>query len=134
NEIATLTHSGIPVIGGLGTPAEFQDPLAYPVSASFYRYGTAIADEARSLGVKHPAVVVLGDVPWVHPVEANLLNRLAADGLGHTDVEGVSATQANYTATVFNLQHAHHGPSRGGAQPNFQCPPAPHACPACIHA
>jgi len=129
NEIATLTHSGIPVIGGLGTPAEFQDPLAYPVSASFYRYGTAIADEARSLGVKHPAVVVLGDVPWVHPVEANLLNRLAADGIGYTDVEEVSATQASYTATVFNLQHSHHGPSGGGAGPNYQCAASDRSCP-----
>jgi len=129
NEIQTLTHSGIPVIGGLGTPAEFSDPLAYPVSASFYRYGTAIADEAKSLGVKHPAVVVLGDVPWVHPVEANLLNRLAADGIGYTDVEEVSATQASYTATVFNLQHSHHGPSGGGAAPNYQCSASDRSCP-----
>ncbi|TMF07104.1 MAG: hypothetical protein E6I42_00840, partial [Chloroflexi bacterium] len=108
NEIGTLTSAGIPVIGGLGTPAEYTNALSFPVSANFYRYGTAIADEARAVGAKHPAVVVLGDVPWVHPVEANLLNRLAADGVGYTDVEEVSATQANYTATVFNLQHAHH--------------------------
>jgi ABC-type branched-subunit amino acid transport system substrate-binding protein len=95
NEIKTLTGAGIPVIGGLGTPAEYQDPLSFPVSADFYRYGTAIADEARSLGVHHPAVVVLGDVPWVHPVEANLLNRLAADGIGYTDVEEVSAATSS---------------------------------------
>src|SRR5690242_12985503 len=122
NEIQTLTHAGIPVIGGLGTPAEYTDPLAFPTSANFYRYGTALADEARALGVKHPAVVVLGDVPWVHPVEANLLNRLAADGISYTDVEEVSATQASYTATVFNMQHSHHGPSGGGAGPGYTCP------------
>ena len=129
NEIKTLTGAGIPVIGGLGTPAEYQDPLSFPVSANFYRYGTAIADEARSLGVHHPAVVVLGDVPWVHPVEANLLNRLAADGIGYTDVEEVSATQANYTGTVFNLQHSHHGPSGGGAQPTSSCSVGQAGCP-----
>jgi ABC-type branched-subunit amino acid transport system substrate-binding protein len=129
NEIRTLTGAGIPVIGGLGTPAEYQDPLSFPVSANFYRYGTAIADEAKSLGVHHPAVVVLGDVPWVHPVEANLLNRLAADGIGYTDVEEVSATQANYTGTVFNLQHSHHGPSGGGAQPSSSCSPGQTGCP-----
>ena len=129
NEIGTLTSAGIPVIGGLGTPAEFTNSLAYPVSDSFYRYGSAIADEAKALGAKHPAVVVLADVPWVRPVEANLLNRLSADGIGYTDVEEVSATQANYTATVFNLQHSHHGPSGGGAQPNYSCPPASSACP-----
>ena len=129
NEIATLTHNGIPVIGGLGTPAEYTDPLAFPTSANFYRYGTAIADEAKALGVKHPAVVVLGDVPWVHPVEANLLNRLAADGIAYTDVEEVSATQANYTATVFNLQHSHHGPTGGGAAPGGQCAATDRSCP-----
>src|SRR5882762_8692772 len=120
NEIHTLTAAGIPVIGGLGTPAEYSDPLSYPVSASFFRYGTAIADEARALGAKNPAVVVLGDVPWVHAVEANLLNRLVANGVGFVDVEEVSATQANYTATVFNLQHSNHGAS-GGPAPNKKC-------------
>ena len=129
NEIRTLTAAGIPVIGGLGTPAEYGDPLSFPVSANFYRYGTALADEARALGAKHPAVVVLADVPWVHPVEANLLNRLAADGIGYTDVEEVSATQANYTSTVFNLQHSRHGPSGGGAQPNYSCPATDRSCP-----
>jgi ABC-type branched-subunit amino acid transport system substrate-binding protein len=129
NEISTLTSAGIPVIGGLGTPHEYTNPLAYPVSTSFLRYGTAIADEAKAIGAKHPAVVVLADVPWVHPVEANLLNRLTADGIGYTDVEEVSATQANYTGTVFNLQHSHHGPSGGGAGPNYTCPPADKSCP-----
>jgi ABC-type branched-subunit amino acid transport system substrate-binding protein len=130
NVIQTLTGAGIPVIGGLGTPNEFTDKLAFPVSASFYRYGTAIADEAKALGVHHPAVVVLGDVPWVHAVEANLLNRLSADGVGYTDVEEVSATQANYTATVFNLQHSHHAASGGGAAgPNYQCAPSDRSCP-----
>ncbi|HEV3101678.1 MAG TPA: ABC transporter substrate-binding protein, partial [Candidatus Dormibacteraeota bacterium] len=129
NEIRTLTGAGIPVIGGLGTPNEFNDPLSFPVSASFLRYGTAIADEARAVGARHPAIVVLSDVPWVHPVEANLLNRLTADGIGYTDVEEVSATQANYTATVFNLQHSHHGPSGGGAGPNYQCAPTDKSCP-----
>ena len=129
NEIQTLTGAGIPVIGGLGTPHEYSDPRAFPVSANFYRYGAAIADEAKALGVHHPAVVVLSDVPWVHPVEANLLNRLSADGIGYTDVEEVSATQASYTATVFNLQHSHHGPSGGGAGPNYSCPVGASGCP-----
>ena len=129
DQIRTLTAAGIPVIGGLGTPAEYGDRLSFPVSANFYRYGTAIADEAKALGAKHPAVVVLGDVPWVHPVEANLLNRLAANGIAYTDVEEVSATQASYTATVFNLQHSHHGPSGGGAQPSYQCPATDKSCP-----
>jgi ABC-type branched-subunit amino acid transport system substrate-binding protein len=129
NEIRALTGAGIPVIGGLGTPDEFNDPLSYPVSASFFRYGSAIADQAKALGVKNPAVVVLGDVPWVHAVEANLLNRLIANGVGFTDVEEVSATQASYTATVFNLQHSNHGASGGGPNPNKKCGATDSSCP-----
>src|ERR1700737_2949580 len=133
NEIRTLTNpknagGGIPVIGGLGTPNEFNDPLSYPVSASFFRYGSAIADEAKALGAQNPAVVVLADVPWVHAVEANLLNRLNANGVGFVDVEEVSATQANYTATVFNLQHSNHGAS-GGPSPTKKCAATDKACP-----
>lgn len=128
NEIKTLTGAGIPVIGGLGTPEEFNDPLAYPVSASFVRYGSAIADEAKALGVKNPAVVVLGDVPWVHAVESNLLNRLNSNGVGFTDVEEVSATQANYTATVFGLQHGNKG-ATGGPNPSKRCNPGDSTCP-----
>jgi ABC-type branched-subunit amino acid transport system substrate-binding protein len=128
NEIRTLTKAGIPVIGGLGTPSEFNDPLSYPVSASFFRYGSAIADQAKALGAQNPAVVVLGDVPWVHAVEANLLNRLISNGVGFVDVEEVSATQANYTATVFNLQHSNHGAS-GGPNPNKKCAATDKACP-----
>src|SRR5437867_1911639 len=41
NEIGTLTSAGIPVIGGLGTPAEYTNALSFPVSANFYRYGAA---------------------------------------------------------------------------------------------
>jgi ABC-type branched-subunit amino acid transport system substrate-binding protein len=133
NEIPTLTNKGnpgggIPVIGGLGTPAEYADPLSFPVSASFFRYGSAIADQAKALGAQNPAVVVLADVPWVHAVEANLLNRLISNGVGFVDVEEVSATQANYTATVFNLQHSNHGAS-GGPNASKKCAATDKACP-----
>jgi ABC-type branched-subunit amino acid transport system substrate-binding protein len=128
NEIKTLTNAGIPVIGGLGTPEEYNDPKSFPVSASFFRYGTAIADQAKALGAKNPAVVVLGDVPWVHAVEANLLNRLIANGVGFTDVEEVSATQASYTATVFSLQHGNKGAS-GGPKPSKTCKTGDSTCP-----
>src|SRR5438445_12321695 len=44
NEVRTFTHAsggGIPVIGSLCTPGEYNDALSFPVSASFYRYGSA---------------------------------------------------------------------------------------------
>jgi ABC-type branched-subunit amino acid transport system substrate-binding protein len=128
NEIKFLNDEKIPIIGGLGTPDEFAYPYSFPVSASFFRYGSAIADQAKALGAKNPAVVVLGDVPWVHAVEANLLNRLNANGVGFTDVEEVSATQASYTATVFSLQHGNKGAS-GGPNPSKKCNVGDAACP-----
>src|ERR1700737_3721597 len=63
NEIRTLTAAGIPVIGGLGTPAEVSGPLSDPVSTSLFPYWTAIADEAKALGGKNPAGGVVGDGP-----------------------------------------------------------------------
>ena len=64
NEIRTLTSAGIPVIGGLGTPAEYADPLSFPVSANFYRYGGAIADEAKRQqlnSILHPFIMAAQD-------------------------------------------------------------------------
>ena len=135
NEVKTFNDAGIPMIGGLGTPDEYKYPLSYPVSTPFTRYGTAIGAEAAALGIKHPAVVVIHDVPWVAPVEANLLqsinDNLKGAGGGYTDVEEVSATQATYQGTVFNLQHAHNGPSGGGPQP-VACPTAQTNCPDAV--
>src|SRR4051812_39131679 len=42
NETPYLTQQGIPVIGGLGVPSEFQSPLAFPTSPSLQTQGTAL--------------------------------------------------------------------------------------------
>src|SRR5205085_2040501 len=43
NEVKFLTEdNGIPIIGGLGTPEEYNHALSYPVSTPFTRYGLAI--------------------------------------------------------------------------------------------
>jgi ABC-type branched-subunit amino acid transport system substrate-binding protein len=135
NEVKTFNDAGIPMIGGLGTPDEYRYPLSYPVSTPFTRYGTAIGAEAAALGIKHPAVVVIHDVPWVAPVEANLLqsinDNLRASGGGYTDVEEVSATQPTYQGTVFNLQHSHNGPSGGGPAP-VPCSAGDTNCPDAV--
>ncbi|MHB8572779.1 MAG: ABC transporter substrate-binding protein [Candidatus Dormibacteria bacterium] len=109
NEAATqLEQAGIPIIGGLGTPNEFNSPISFPVSVSFTRYGAAEGLHApKDLGFKHPAIIVLNDVPWIQPVLKALLVSLQQNGATPTHVEEVSATQdeAHYSQSVDNLLH-----------------------------
>ena len=68
----------IPIVGGLGTPEEFNYPLSYPVSVPVSP-GTARAIAARARrGIQHPAIVVIADVPWVAPVLQALTDALHA--------------------------------------------------------
>src|SRR5258708_9386422 len=66
----------IPIIGGLGTPEEFNYPLSYPVSTSFTRAGPGLADELNLNGLKHPSIVYINDVPWIQPVLQAILTAL----------------------------------------------------------
>ncbi len=107
NEVKFLTEdNGIPIIGGLGTPEEYAHALSYPVSTPFTRYGAAIGARAGELGVHHPAVITLSDVPWVAPVRQKLIDALTAAGAPPTHVEDAKATDGDYTAHVYNLMHA----------------------------
>ncbi|TMC08089.1 MAG: hypothetical protein E6J29_14960 [Chloroflexi bacterium] len=107
NEVKFLTEdNGIPIIGGLGTPEEYNHALSYPVSTPFTRYGLAIGARAGELGVHHPAVITLSDVPWVAPVRQKLIDALTAAGAPPTHVEDAKATDGDYTAHVFNLMHS----------------------------
>jgi branched-chain amino acid transport system substrate-binding protein len=98
-------QQGIPIIGGLGTPAEYQYHLSYPVSIPFTRYGTALADEIAAKGYKHPAIVYINDVPWVAPVLQSLRDALHAKGIYETHVEAASATDGDYSGHVAQMEH-----------------------------
>ena len=106
NIIKPLTDAGIPVIGGLGTPNEYKYSLSYPVTPSFEHYGYSIGVHAcRDLPFRHPAIVDIGDVPWLAPVKAQLLAGLKTCGVQPTDIEDEMATTPDYTSAVFNLEH-----------------------------
>ena len=98
-------QQGIPIIGGLGTPEEYNYHLSYPVSIPFTRYGAALADEIASKGYKHPAIVYINDVPWVAPVLQSLLDALHAKGIYETHVEAASATDGDYSGHVAQMEH-----------------------------
>src|SRR5512135_883241 len=84
-ETPFLTGQGVPIIGGLGVPSEFQSPLSYPTTASLVRYGTAMGDHAKDLGISKPGVVVL-NANFIKPVEDSLLAALHKNGIKETSV------------------------------------------------
>ena len=101
---------------------EFRYPLSYPTSASFANSGVALAAEAQQLGIKRPAIVVITDIPWVAPVEKQLLDNLIAHGVQYSDVEEASSTAPNYDQYVLGAAHgAGNNPKCGGCQPARAC-------------
>lgn len=93
----------IPIVGGLGTPEEFNYPLSYPVSIPFTRIGEALADEIASAGFKHPSIIYINDVPWVAPVLQALKDALHRHGVQEVAVEPAASTDQDYTGHVSNV-------------------------------
>ncbi|MFN2466441.1 MAG: ABC transporter substrate-binding protein [Candidatus Dormibacteria bacterium] len=124
DQVQRLNQAGIPIIGGLGTPHEFTSPLSFPVSASFTRSGVGLAQRASELGIKHPAIVVLSDVPWISVVQKALVDALHARGIYETHVDNASGTQGSYDQDVLQMEHQDdtgHGCANPQPQP---CPDA----------
>ncbi|MEA2645748.1 MAG: hypothetical protein QOE92_831 [Chloroflexota bacterium] len=122
-QVPYFTQQGIPMIGGLGTPDEYNSPLSYPVSTPFTRYGEGLAARAAELGIKHPAIVAIYDVPWVKPVIKALQDALHAKGIQETHIDQASATQQSYDQDVLALEHQNDlGPCAN--QPPDPCPDA----------
>jgi branched-chain amino acid transport system substrate-binding protein len=105
SEAKYLTDQGVPVIGGLGVPAEFQSPLAYPTTPSLVTAGTALGTHAGQIGLKKPGVIFL-NANFIQPVESSFLNALKAQGITPVDVEQVDATKADYTDIALKFQTA----------------------------
>jgi ABC-type branched-subunit amino acid transport system substrate-binding protein len=84
NETPYITNQGVPIIGGLGVPSEYQSPLSYPTTPSLVTDGTALGTHAGQIGLKKPGVIFLN---------ANF-------------IETVDATKADYTDIVLKFQTA----------------------------
>ncbi|HET8892749.1 MAG TPA: ABC transporter substrate-binding protein [Gaiellaceae bacterium] len=104
-ETGYLTSQGVPIIGGLGVPAEFQSPLSYPTTPSLVTAGTALGTHAGQVGLKKPGVIFL-NANFIQPVETAFLNSLKAQGITPVDVETVDATKADYTDIALKFQSA----------------------------
>ena len=105
SETPYLTGQGVPIIGGLGVPAEYQSPLSYPTTPSLITDGTALGTHAGQIGLKKPGVIFL-NANFIQPVETSFLNALKAQGITPVDVEQVDATKADYTDIALKFQSA----------------------------
>jgi branched-chain amino acid transport system substrate-binding protein len=103
NEAAYLTSQGVPIIGGLGVPSEYQSPLSYPTTPSLVTDGTALGTHAGQIGLKKPGVIFL-NANFIQPVEASFLAAMKRQGITPVDVETVDATKADYTDIVLKFQ------------------------------
>jgi branched-chain amino acid transport system substrate-binding protein len=103
NETPYLTQQGIPIVGGLGVPSEFQSPLSYPTTPSLVTDGTALGTHAGQIGLKKPGVIFL-NANFIAPVEQSFLNAMRQHGVQPVDVETVDATKADYTDIVLKFQ------------------------------
>ncbi len=103
NETSYLTSQGVPVIGGLGVPSEYQSALSYPTTPSLVTDGTALGTHAGQIGLKKPGVIFL-NANFIQPVEQSFLNAMKAKGIQPVDVETVDATKADYTDIVLKFQ------------------------------
>lgn len=102
-ETQYLTQQGVPIVGGLGVPSEFNSPLAWPVSANFVTYGTAMGTHAKDLGIHAPGIVLL-NVNFIQPTKQALLDALHRNGIQEKDVQEVDATKADYTDIALRFQ------------------------------
>jgi branched-chain amino acid transport system substrate-binding protein len=103
NETPYLTQQGVPVIGGLGVPAEFQSPLAFPTAPSLITQGTALGTRACQVGISKPGVIFL-NANFISAVEQSFLNSMKKCGISPVDVETVDATKADYTDVILKFQ------------------------------
>jgi branched-chain amino acid transport system substrate-binding protein len=103
NETPYLSQQGVPIIGGLGVPSEYQSPLSYPTTPSLVTDGTALGTHAGQIGLKKPGVIFL-NANFIQPVEQSFLAAMRQQGISPVDVETVDATKADYTDIVLKFQ------------------------------
>ena len=104
-ETKFLTGQGVPVIGGLSVPSQFNSPLAYPTMASLELHGTAMGHHAKELGLTAPGVIVV-NVNFIAPLQQAMLKALHEEGIKEVDVEQVDITKADYSDIIVKLRAA----------------------------
>ena len=104
-ETKYLTGQGVPVIGGLSVPAQFNSPLAFPTMASLTLHGTAMGKRAKALNIESPGIIVV-NLNFIAPLKDALLTSLHESGIKEVDIEQVDATKADYSDIIVKMRAA----------------------------
>ncbi|HEY2702771.1 MAG TPA: ABC transporter substrate-binding protein [Candidatus Dormibacteraeota bacterium] len=103
-ETAYLASQGVPVVGGLGVPAEFESPLSFPVSPNLLGPTVeGLAAHAVDLGIHAPAVVVINS-PFTGPVAQRITDSLHRHGIHEKSVDLADATKPDYTDLAVKIR------------------------------
>jgi branched-chain amino acid transport system substrate-binding protein len=103
-ETAYLASQGVPVIGGLGVPSEFESPLSFPVAPDLLGPTVeGLSSHAVDLGIKAPAVVVI-NTPFTAPAAQRIADSLHRHGIHEKSIDFVDATKPDYTDLAVKIR------------------------------
>jgi branched-chain amino acid transport system substrate-binding protein len=103
-ETPYLASQGVPVIGGLGIPSEFESPLSFPVAPNLLGPTVdGLAAHAAELGIKAPAVVVI-NTPFTAPAAQRIADSLHRHGIHEKSIDFADATKPDYTDLAVKIR------------------------------
>jgi branched-chain amino acid transport system substrate-binding protein len=103
-ETPYLASQGIPVIGGLGVPTEFESPLSFPVAPNLLGPTVeGLSAHAVDLNIHAPAVVVINS-PFTAPVAQRITDSLHRHGIHEKSVDFADATKPDYTDLAVKIR------------------------------
>ena len=102
-ETQYLTQRGIPMFGGLGVPAEFGSPLAFPAGINLARAVDGFCAHAYELGIRTPAVVII-NTPFTAGAAPAFEDALHRHGIHEKSMDFVDATKPDYTDLAVTIR------------------------------
>ncbi len=103
-EVGYLTAQGIPMIGGLGVPSEFNSPLSFPLAPNLLGATVdGLSSHAVDLNIHAPAVVVI-NTPFTAPAAQRITDSLHRHGIHEKSVDFADATKPDYTDLAVKIR------------------------------
>lgn len=105
-------QQGIPIIGGLGVPEEFNSPVSFPVSPIFrvdgYALGTYATNPSGPLKFKHPGVILV-QTAGINDVANGIIQGAQSHGvtIKSSDVITVPFAEPNFEPYVLQFRNEH---------------------------
>ncbi|HEX3606451.1 MAG TPA: ABC transporter substrate-binding protein [Candidatus Dormibacteraeota bacterium] len=103
-ETGYLASQGVPVIGGLGVPAEFESPLSFPVTSNLLGSTVdGLSAHAVDLNIHATAVVII-NTPFTAPAAQKITDSLHRHGIHEKSVDYADATKPDYTDLAVKIR------------------------------